>query len=317
MSVHRILVVEDHEPFRRIICALLAHRADVSIVGEATDGLDAIQQAEALRPDVVLLDIGLPKLSGVEAAGRIRAALPDTRIVLVTNESSPDVAEHAYHRGAHGYVYKPRARRDLLQVFDTVVRGARFATSGLERIARGDSLASHHHPVLFSSDDVVFVRAFSRFIASALHNGSAVIVLVTESHDDSIRRSLATDVNLDAAIRQGRYISLNISALLSRVVINGWPDPARFLNAAEDAIGEAARRATRQHPSVSACGECAPTLWAQGHIEAAIQLEHLWDEVVARGHQVDTLCAYPMAARQEDIGAVRSLCAEHTAVEIS
>jgi DNA-binding NarL/FixJ family response regulator len=135
----RVLVVEDHEPFRRVICELLQQRADLLIVGEAADGLDAICQAEALRPDVVMLDIGLPMLSGIEVAGRIRAKVPDAKLMFVTNESSLEVVEQAFRSGAHGYVYKPRVQRDVLPVLEAIIRGGRFVSGGLERIAQGDS----------------------------------------------------------------------------------------------------------------------------------------------------------------------------------
>jgi DNA-binding NarL/FixJ family response regulator len=316
MAPHRILVVEDHEPFRRVMCALLQQRADMSIVGEACDGLEAVHRAEALQPDVVMLDLGLPSLNGVEAAGRIRAVAPDAKLLIVTNEVSLDVVEEAFRRGAHGYVYKPRAQRDLLHVIEAVLRGGRFVSSGLERIARGDSLTSHRHDVLFYPNEAIFANVVSHFIAGARKKGSAVIALVTESHGECLHGGLeASDVDLDRAVQQGRYTSLSISALLSKVMVNCWPDPTRFLNAVRDAVVEAGRRATSQPPRVAACCECSPTLWADGHVEAAIQLEHLWDEV-ARSQPVDLLCAYPIATRQENARLVRSLCAEHTAVEI-
>jgi DNA-binding NarL/FixJ family response regulator len=313
----RVLVVEDHEPFRRVICELLQQRADLLIVGEAADGLDAIRQAEALRPDVVVLDIGLPGLSGLEVAGRIRAMVPDAKLMFVTNESSLEVVEQAFRRGAHGYVYKPRVQRDALSVLEAILRGGRFVSGGLERIAQGDGLASHRHDVVFCSSDAVLIGAFSRFIAGELGKGNAVVAVVTEAHDQSLRHSLqASHVDLALAIRQQRYVPLNISELLAKVMVNGHPDPIRFLKAAEDVVTDAARRATSQHAKVAACGECSATVWAQEHLEAAIQLEHLWDEI-AMSHQMDILCAYPLAARDESVPAVRRLCAEHTAVEIS
>ena len=70
-----------------------------------------------------------------------------------------------------------------------------------------------------------------------------------------------------------------------------------------------------QHRKVAACGECSPTVWAKGDVDAAIELEHLWDEA-SRSQQVDIQCAYPIAARQESARAVKRLCAEHTVVEI-
>ncbi len=316
-SLKRVLVVEDHEPFRRVICELLQQRADLLIVGEAADGLDAICQAEALRPDVVMLDIGLPTLSGIEVARRIRAKVPDAKLMFVTNECSLEVVEQAFSRGAHGYVYKPRAERDVLPVLEAIIRGGRFVSGGLERIARGDGLASHRHDVLFYSSDAVFVGACSRFITGVLDAGNAVIVLVTEAHDRSLQRTLqASQVDLALAIRQKRYVSVNITELLAKVMVNGCPDPTRFLNAAGDVVTEAARRATGQHATVAAVGECSPTVWSHGHVEGAIQLEHLWDEI-AMSRQMDILCAYPLAVRDESVPAVRRLCAEHTAVEIS
>jgi DNA-binding NarL/FixJ family response regulator len=315
-SLQRILVVEDHEPFRRMICELLRRRGDLLVVGEAADGLDAIYQAEALRPDVVMLDIGLPMLSGLEAAGQIRAKVPDAKLMFVTNESSMEVVEHAFTTGAHGYVYKPRVLRDVLPVLDAIIRGGRFVSGGLERVARGDSLASHDHHLLFCSSDAVLVTAFSRFIAGALDRGNTVIVLVTEAHDRSLQRSLqASQVDLALAIRQKRYVSVSITELLAKVMVDGCPDPTRFLNAAEELLTEAARRAGG-HAEIAACGECSPTVWAGGNVEGAIQLEQLWDDV-AKSRQMDILCAYPLAARDESAPAVRRLCEEHTAVEIS
>jgi CheY-like chemotaxis protein len=315
--LHRVLVVEDHEPFRRVLRALLQQRPDVLIVGEAANGLDAVRQTEALRPDLVVLDIGLPLLNGIEAAVRIRAAVPETRVMFVTVESSFEIVEQALSSGAHGYVYKARAQRDLLPVLDAIVRGGRFVCGGLERIARGDSLAVHRHHVLFCSSDAVFIDGCSRFVAGFLNRGNAVIVAVSEAHDRSLRHRLQeSQVDIGLAMRQQRYVPLNIDEALARTMVNGWPDPTGFQNATEDMVTEAAQRATSLHPEVATCGECSATLWAQGHVEAAIQLEHLWDEL-SKSRQMDTLCAYPLTVREESARAVRSLCAEHTASEIT
>ena len=314
--VQRVLVVEDYEPFRRVLCDLLQQRTDVRIVGEAADGPDAIRQAEALRPDVVMLDIGLPTTSGIEVADQLRAVVPQAKVVFVTNEASLEVVELASRTGAHGYVYKPRAQRDVLQVFDAILRGGRFVSGGLERVARGDSLASHRHGLVFYSREVELADAFSRFITGQLRDGNAVMVLVTEAHDASLRRSLhASGVDLALAISQERYIPVNISEMLEQVMVDGWPDRVRFLDAAEDLLAATAR-ARGRYARLAACGECSPTLWANGQIEAAIQLEQLWDEF-AIDHRIDILCAYPITAREESLRAVRSLCAEHTEVVIA
>jgi DNA-binding NarL/FixJ family response regulator len=316
-SPHRVLVVEDYEPFRRVICDLLRQRADVQIVGQAADGLDAIRQAEALRPDVVMLDIGLPTLSGIEAAGRIRELIPNAKMMFVTVESSVDVVEQGFKRGAHGYVYKPRAQRDLLPVFEAIIRGSRFVSGSLERIARGDSFTSHRHEVVFCSGDSVLIGSFSRFIARVLSKGNVVVVLVTEAHHECLQRRLQdSHLDLARAIREKRYVRVNVEELLADVMVNGCPDLTRFLDATGDVVTKAARRATRHRAKAAACGECTSIFWARGHVEAAIQLEHLWDEI-AKSREMDILCAFPLTARGEGDGAVGRLCAEHTGVEIS
>ena len=315
--LQRVLVVEDYEPFRRLLCELLQQRGDLLIVGEAADGLDAICQAEELRPDVVILDIGLPRLNGIDVAGRIRATVPHAKLIFLTNESSLEVVEEAFSRGAHGYVYKPRAQRDVLPVLEAIIRGGRFVSGGLERIARGDSLASHRHDLLFCSSDAVLVGAFSRFIAGELREGNAVVAVVTAAHEQSLQSSLeASNVNVALAIRQQRYLPGNVSELLAKATVNGCPDPLRYLDAAGDLLTDVTRRATDQHAKVAACGEGTSIVWTHGHVDAAIQLEHLWDEI-AKSRQMDILCAFPLTARDGRVPAVRRLCAEHTAVEIS
>jgi DNA-binding NarL/FixJ family response regulator len=314
---HRVLVVEDHEPFRRVICELLKQREDLLIVGEAADGLDAICQAEALRPDVVMLDIGLPMLSGIEVAGQIRSRVPDAKLMFVSNESSLEVVDQAFSRGAHGYVYKPRALRDVLPVLDTIIRGGQFVSGGLERVAQGDSLASHRHHVVFCSSDAVLVGAFSRFIAVELREGNAVVAVVTGAHEQSLQSSLeASRVDVALAIREQRYLPVNVNELLAKAMVNGCPDPLRYLDAAGDLLADVTRRATDRHARLAACGEGTSMFWTHGHVDAAIQLERLWDEI-AKSRQMDILCAFPLTARDESVRAVRSLCAEHTAVEIS
>src|SRR5271157_768659 len=106
MSVVRILVVDDLEPWRRFVSSTLKDRPDLQIVSGVSDGLQAVQKAEELRPDLIVLDIGLPKLNGLEAARRIRKLLPRSKILFLTQESSDDVVHEAFSLGARGYVVK-------------------------------------------------------------------------------------------------------------------------------------------------------------------------------------------------------------------
>ena len=127
----RVLVVEDYEPFRRFVCSTLAKRTEIHIVGEAADGLEAVQKAEELQPDLILFDVGLPTLNGIEAAGRIGKLSPESKILFVSQESSADVVQEALSSGALGYVAKTHAGIELLAAVDAVCQGRRFVSAGL------------------------------------------------------------------------------------------------------------------------------------------------------------------------------------------
>jgi len=127
----RVLVVDDYEPFRRFVCSTLGKRPALQIVGEASDGAEAIRRAEELKPDLILLDIGLPTLNGIEVARQIRTLAPDSKIIFVSQESSRDVVQEALNSGARGYVLKTGAARDLLIAVEAVLEGKQFVSSGL------------------------------------------------------------------------------------------------------------------------------------------------------------------------------------------
>jgi DNA-binding NarL/FixJ family response regulator len=98
-------------------------------VGEATDGLEAIQKAKELQPDLVLLDIGLPGLNGIDAARRIRDCVPTATILFLSEAQSWEIVREAVGAGASGYVVKADAGRDLLAAINAVLRGAKFLGS--------------------------------------------------------------------------------------------------------------------------------------------------------------------------------------------
>jgi DNA-binding NarL/FixJ family response regulator len=128
----RILVVDDSEPFRHFICSMLGKRPELQIIGEASDGLEAVHKSEELQPDLILLDISLPSLNGIEAARRICKLAPKSKIVFLSQESSPDIVRGALSLGAMGYVVKAIAARDLLVAVEAVVQGKQFISAGLK-----------------------------------------------------------------------------------------------------------------------------------------------------------------------------------------
>jgi DNA-binding NarL/FixJ family response regulator len=129
LSTVRVLVVDDYEPFRRFLCSVLGKNPALQIVGEVSDGLDAVQKAEELKPDLILLDIGLPALNGIEVARRIRTLTPESKIIFVSQESSPDVMQATLSLGAWGYVVKAKAGSDLVAAVEAVLLGKRFVSS--------------------------------------------------------------------------------------------------------------------------------------------------------------------------------------------
>ena len=127
----RVLVVDDYEPFRRFVCSRLKSKSDLQVIGEACDGLEAVEKAQALKPDLILLDIGLPTLNGIKAAHRISQLIPTATILFVSQISDSDVVQEALRTGAKGYVWKQNAGMDLLPAVEAVLRGAHFVSSGI------------------------------------------------------------------------------------------------------------------------------------------------------------------------------------------
>ncbi|MGC1788246.1 MAG: response regulator transcription factor [Terriglobales bacterium] len=131
MSVVRILVVEDFAPFRRFITSTVEKLPNLQVICEVADGLEAVEKAEELKPDLILLDLGLPTLNGIAVARRIRKIAPESKIIFVTQESSADVVQEALSSGAWGYVLKARAGIDLLAAVEAVLKNTQFVSSGL------------------------------------------------------------------------------------------------------------------------------------------------------------------------------------------
>jgi DNA-binding NarL/FixJ family response regulator len=126
----RILVVEDFEPWRHLISSMLEKEPHLHVVREVSDGLEAVQMAKELKPDLILLDIGLPKLNGIVAARQIRSLTPNSKILFLSQESSGAVVREALRFGA-GFVVKTDAGRELLSAVNAVILGRQFLSSAL------------------------------------------------------------------------------------------------------------------------------------------------------------------------------------------
>ena len=319
MPLIRVLVVEDFEDWRRQVRFMIQARTEWQVIAEASDGSEAVQKAEDLKPDLILLDIGLPKLNGIEVARRIRQRSPSSKIIFLSQNSDLDVVRAALDTGALGYVRKTDARRELLPAMDAVLRGKQFVSSSLKDYQFTDTSAEkapHSHEVQFYSDDALLLDTFARFIAVALKSGRAAIVVITESHSDGlVSRLKAQGLDVDAATQQGTYIQLDVNKTLSTFMVNDMPDATRFFQVVGGLIEAAAKAARQPHHGVVVCGEGTSVLWAEGKADAAIRVEQLWDEV-GKTFGVDILCGYALSSfhGEEDEHVFQSICAEHSAV---
>ncbi len=122
----RILVVDDHLVVRRGITSLLSDNPSWQVVGEASDGVEAIEKVEALNPDVVILDVTMPRMSGIEACRLIRSGKRRPEVLMVTQHDSTQMMNEALDAGARGYVLKSDAARDLLAAVEAVSQHKRF-----------------------------------------------------------------------------------------------------------------------------------------------------------------------------------------------
>ncbi|HUB02571.1 MAG TPA: response regulator transcription factor [Terriglobales bacterium] len=134
-TVVRVLLVDDHDVARRGIRSVLAGNPDLEVVGETADGEDAVRKAKDLHPDIILLDISLPGISGIDAAKSIHKISPESRIIFVSQHDSVRIAKDALSVGAAGYVVKSDAGRDLLAAIDAAQGGRTFVSRTL--VARG------------------------------------------------------------------------------------------------------------------------------------------------------------------------------------
>lgn len=333
----RILVVEDFEPFRTFLTSTLGQHLGFEIIGELSDGLEAVGKAAELQPDLVLLDVGLPSLNGIAAAQRIQERSPQSKILFVSGDRSPDIVEQALSTGAAGYLLKSDAGRELFVAIAAVLQGRRYLSSSLSSLRRnynGHQQAGTHalpkpkqgtppqpteeiarrHEAVFYSNDRQLLDHLSQFIADALNAGNGAVVVATGAHrEDLARRLEASGVDVAVALEQGRYIAVDVAELLSTCMVNGAIDANQFLQGFGQLILQAANAAKTEHPRVAVFGEGPDLLWKQGNIEAAIQDEKLGNQL-AETYDVDILCGYSLSNVRgvAAVDVLQQICAEHS-----
>jgi len=304
----------------RTVERILGHGC--SVVGNAPNGALAIEEVLRLQPDIVIMDVMMPEMNGIEACHCLRQRGFKAKILFMSTADDPDIREAAMKSGGDGFLSKFRLASELKRTVFEMLQGQPRAHSNNFIQVPDPSLVSkkedlnRRHEAQFYPDDASFLDGFSSFVGAALEAGNAVIVVATEPHRDSlVLRLQAHGMDVGAAIEQGRYISLDAAEILSTIMAGGLPDAARFLRVAGDLIVEAAKSVKGEYARVAACGECAPLLWVQGKADAAIQLEHLWDEI-AKSYGISVLCGYPLGSFQGEVGSYifDRICEEHSVV---
>jgi DNA-binding NarL/FixJ family response regulator len=131
MSVGRILVVDDFVPWQHLVLRLLESQTDLQIISSAVDGTEAVQKAEELQPDLILMDLGLPGMNGIEATRQIAMVSPGSKVLFLTHHSEPDIVDAAFDAGAYGFVLKSDCNADLIPAVRAVLLGQEFVSRSL------------------------------------------------------------------------------------------------------------------------------------------------------------------------------------------
>lgn len=129
----RVIIVDDHHLVRRGLRQLLEREFDIQVVAEAADGQEAVEAVGRIRPDVVVMDVEMPSINGIEATGRIRTEYPGTQVVMLSMHSDPALIRQAFDRGARSYVLKKSIGVELVKAIRTVCRGVTYHSRSVEQ----------------------------------------------------------------------------------------------------------------------------------------------------------------------------------------
>ena len=212
MNRVRILIADDHEVVRKGLRSLLEGQAAMEIIGEASNGREAVDKAIALKPDVVVLDIGMPELNGLEATRQIVKGTPRTEVLILTVYETEEVIREVLRAGARGYVLKSDAGRLLISAIESVAAHKAFFTSRVSELVLAGFLSSEGEPESESQGQPLTPRErevlqllaegkTNKEVAAALGIGLKTV----ETH----RQNLMTKLGLHSVVDLVRYAIRN------------------------------------------------------------------------------------------------------------
>lgn len=126
---HSVYIVDDHPAVRRLLSSLLSRQPDLTVAGSAADGLDAVADILKLRPDVIVMDISMPRMNGIEAARELCVQWSEAKVVILSMHATSDYVRHAFEAGARGYVLKDSAAQEIIEAVHTVLAGQRYLSA--------------------------------------------------------------------------------------------------------------------------------------------------------------------------------------------
>jgi DNA-binding NarL/FixJ family response regulator len=308
MKRPRILLADDHPPALEGILAILAQHYEIA--GSVADGKALVEAALRLKPDLIISDITMPLLSGLEAAVQIKKSLPEIRLLFVTMHSNSAYAKAALKAGGTGYVVKSTIREELLDAVQSVLNDRIYISPSLSTqhlapfqdpattdpgTARILANPRNAHIVCPYSDDLSLVNKVGYYASNGLGRRCAVMLITTEAHRHAIKRYLKADWNVEA-LEASRQISFfDAAETLGRLMANDNPDP-RLFEASFRSVIEQAQQDERSglKREMWLFGEMVDLLWPVNSA-AAERLEELWNEMI-KEYSIRILCAYSVGS---------------------
>jgi DNA-binding NarL/FixJ family response regulator len=308
----RVLLADDHVAFLEAAIDLLYPACDV--VGLASDGRQALEMAKDLRPEVVVLDVSMPKLNGFQTLEHLRRDLPDTRVIFCTLHGMDEIVAAALNAGAHGYVLKSRIHVDLTSAIEHALADRLFVPS----LASLRSVAANRHTLVLHAENDRFLEDVCQLVGPTLRSGDPVVVVTCEATRVGIAQCLrGRHINPSLVADRGQYVEQDSAAALSHVMRDGSPDQERLMEMIHDFDGLRLSAPNGLRSRLTIVADLTVALWRGGEFEAAVALERIWNELT-RTFPFSTVCVIPTDcfARSEAGLHFPTLCDAHSAVTV-